>query len=1395
MPGSSGSNVDITQLSVEVSANASAAAKDIDQLTSALSRLSTSAKLTKVVNSLNKLGSALSAFQGSSIAVSKLTQLSMAMQNLAGVQKLTGLNSALTTLAKIPGVMSGLQSTNFESMAASTWSLSVALQNLSGISKNSGLTSIVNTLAKIPSVVAGLDSKTLEQLSAATWPLSIALQNLKAVANLGDAKSFSGLSSILNSLKKIPEVTKKLQEINMDDFGDQIKYVAEAMAPLATEMDKVGKGFSALPSNIQKAISAGQKFSTTAKDMSTGVTGLSGSMGGLISKIVSLYTINRIAEVLGSALSEFNSYVENVNLFRVSMGELADTATMAAQKMQDVLGVDASAAMRNMGVIQNLVTSFGLANDQAYVLSENLTQLGYDMSSFFNISTEDAFTKLQAAISGELEPIRRLGVDISEARLQQELYSRGIDASVSSLNQADKAMLRYVAIMEQTSNAQGDMARTLTSPANQIRVLQQQITLLARSIGSIMLPVLNALLPPILAVVQLLREAASAVAAFFGVQISFADSTGSISTDMGNISSGIEDVGDSAAGASKEMRELIGGFDELNRLPDPSSSGGASGAGGGGGGSILGGLDLPSYDMYGGLTEQVNAIANKIKSALKKIQTALKPFTPLLKGIAAALLAAFAVSGVVKFIDAIKTAATAGGVLGTLIDAVREGVLAFDVAFENGAGLLKAFSQGFAGFQAAIPTWMKVVTVVGTAVGAFVTAYDALYKFQQGSLSATQTITNLVAAFALFGTIAGVIAGPVGVAVTAVGLLAGALIGSSEAQRKLDQAVVDSYLYNNGGVKIEYVTAELDKLAGSYQTAANVALENKDAFDQNTQSIADSSTAIYDMANALMSGYGDVSEIVPQMQEQFSNLRESVTSDLELLQLTMLGTLSNTPKEILNNLQINVSTVSQNIAGTIQNALNLTEQQYDAAKEYLDLYSQTGDPVYLQNIMDTLEGMGGVTSEALQGAQSFFDELDQYATLDFTSISNGKEIIQGIGDQAAQTSQQLDEAWSEMKENILAAPNISDETKNQWIVMFGSIYGAMIDSVNQKSLDVMDAIEKSTANAYTEGVSAAQEETKPTLSDKMVAFTQWLLVDCFTSSYEDILDGVVRNRVATQTVNSLQGAIDDSRDTVLDAMDQFGFDYVKGFADSVEDNSKLAEDATWHLSDATIDAMHNGPLKFGSPSKRMYEFGTDFDQGFANGISENTGPATDAATQLANSVQSPFTDIINSAVTWGGDFVNSMANGITQAIPNLIDQVKGIANGISSYLHFSRPDVGPLRDYETWMPDFVAGMARGVTENSYLLQNAIAGMASEASMQFAVQSTLNRASSSPRSLSDSGDSGSAEIVAAIQQLIAVVESQDDTSLSVDGETLFSVIRKRGRREQMRTGRNPFVEGL
>ena len=135
-----------------------------------------------------------------------------------------------------------------------------------------------------------------------------------------------------------------------------------------------------------------------------------------------------------------------------------------------------------------LATGFGVASDKAALMSKNLTQLGYDLSAFFNISVEDAMQKLQSGIAGEIEPLRRLGYYLSQAKLEDIAMSLGINKSVSEMIQAEKSQLRYYAILTQVTKAQGDMARTLVAPANQLRILKAQATQAARALGNIFIP-------------------------------------------------------------------------------------------------------------------------------------------------------------------------------------------------------------------------------------------------------------------------------------------------------------------------------------------------------------------------------------------------------------------------------------------------------------------------------------------------------------------------------------------------------------------------------------------------------------------------------------------------------------------------------------------------------------------------------------------------------------------------------------------------------------------------------------------------------------------------------------------------------------------------------------------
>lgn len=359
---------------------------------------------------------------------------------------------------------------------------------------------------------------------------------------------------------------------------------------------------------------------------------LGGAFSNLLNKAKSLISIVAISQTLGKAIAKYSEYVEDINLFSVAMGDFADKGAELADRMQGLLGTDSGQAMKNMALFQNLTTSFGVAGDRAYILSSNLTQLGYDLASFHNLSIEESFQKLQAAISGELEPIRRLGVDISNARLQQELYNLGINKNINSLSQADKAQLRYIAIMKQTTNAQMDMGRTLNTPANQMRILKSQVEQLAKAIGAVLIPAVNAILPPMIAVVKVVQTVISAIARLFGAQVKWADFKNEATAATGGASAGLNNVANSAAKAAKNTRDLIGGFDELNVAQDNSSSGSGSGDAGTGG-SVLGGIDLSGYDMFGQLAE------SKVTEWVDRIKTAAQAVLPFIAGVGAAFLA------------------------------------------------------------------------------------------------------------------------------------------------------------------------------------------------------------------------------------------------------------------------------------------------------------------------------------------------------------------------------------------------------------------------------------------------------------------------------------------------------------------------------------------------------------------------------------------------------------------------------------------------------------------------------------------------------------------------------------------------------------------------------------
>ena len=377
----------------------------------------------------------------------------------------------------------------------------------------------------------------------------------------------------------------------------------------------------------------------------------------LAAKISAAYIgLKSITSVIAGWITASNSYIENLNLFNVSMGQYAEEARNYAEQVGEVMGINPGEWMRNQGVFMTITEGFGVASDRAYTMSKNLTQLTYDLASFFNISTSDAFQKLESGISGELEPLRRLGYDLSVARLQQEAYNLGIEKSVTAMTQAEKAELRYYAIMTQVTNAQGDMARTLEAPANQLRILQAQVEQATRALGNLFLPILKAILPYAIALAKAIRMVAEIIAGFFGVSIPEFD----MGTDaIGGVASGAGEAADGLGDASKKAKELknaLLGIDELNVISPPEdSSGGAGGAGGIGGGGGLG-FELPTYDFIAdAVNEQVDKIMAKIQPFLDWVRENIDEILAGVLAIGAAFLAWRIAKGVQDFLRWLST--------------------------------------------------------------------------------------------------------------------------------------------------------------------------------------------------------------------------------------------------------------------------------------------------------------------------------------------------------------------------------------------------------------------------------------------------------------------------------------------------------------------------------------------------------------------------------------------------------------------------------------------------------------------------------------------------------------------------------------------------------------------
>lgn len=594
------------------------------------------------------------------------------------------------------------------------------LKNVGDIKLSSSLGNQLKSIAEAGKVLNSMSFRGITELSQSLSVLSQASQGL------------GSFNTLIKSFEKLNTTVPKLRG-SIGPLGQEIQRLVKAINPLTQELERLAAAFNSIPTTARSASSAMDGVKTAAKNMEqyskkaedvTKVNNVaSKSFASLAAKVtIVVASFRKALNSIAKFVNESNSYVENLNLFTVSMGKYAEEAKRYAEYVGDKLGIDPSEWMRAQGTMNSIIKGFGVAGDKAAMMSQQLTQLSYDLSSLFNTDIETAMTKVQAGITGQLKPLREFGYDLSIARLQEEALALGIEKSVSEMNQAEKAQLRYVAIMKQVSWSHNDMARTINAPANQLRVLKAQLIQAGRAIGDIFIPALNAILPVAIAVVKVIRMIANALSSLMGFSLPEmnwdmlqTDGIGGLADDADDAASGLGN----AAKKAKELKNALLGIDELNVIEPPKddTSGGAGGIGGIGGSDLGINLDDYSYDFLDGLDERLNDIAERMREWLEidKIkdwasfwESRLGRILSLVCEIGAAFATWKIGTGIVNLINALSGLGGTSlfgsmGTLGLLLTFAIEmkRVVGFfkditenGATFDNVVGLIASFSSG-----------------------------------------------------------------------------------------------------------------------------------------------------------------------------------------------------------------------------------------------------------------------------------------------------------------------------------------------------------------------------------------------------------------------------------------------------------------------------------------------------------------------------------------------------------------------------------------------------------------------------------------------------------------------------------------------------------------------------
>lgn len=521
----------------------------LNSIGSVFDKLASSSKLsTKEVQALTaQLRAANQGLKGNSAEVSALVQKELKwQQTLDNVRnKTTQFRDSLDNLrGRISGVFDPLMS-KLNSLNAPFVKLQARLQSFRDKTTESfgKVSQLASTVASAFRRVSTAEGDSADATNRSTNAHS-RLRNI--------------LESIRNSFKKETAAVDKEKD-SLKTKNSTLSDSTKKHSSLRSILVALGRAFSSESNSVKT-------FNTNLKGLNSTSKLLKNALAGLISI--------PIAQWLTEAAKQSISYAENVNLFTVAMSDSLDVGTEFINQMAEIYGMDPSNLMRYAGNFYQLADAIDMPDAAAANLSLSLVKATNDISSLFNVPIEEVFQDLSSGMQGMSRAVRKYGMDIRTTTLQQTALSLGITESVENMSETNRQGLRFITMMRQASNASGDFARTIESPANQLKIFKEQMSQLGRAIGDLFIAPLATAIQYINGFVMALRM----VISFIGSILGLVSGITSSSTDsVDSVAESVDGIGTAAGGAAKKLKAMLAPFDELNVLSQPDTSGGGGG--------------------------------------------------------------------------------------------------------------------------------------------------------------------------------------------------------------------------------------------------------------------------------------------------------------------------------------------------------------------------------------------------------------------------------------------------------------------------------------------------------------------------------------------------------------------------------------------------------------------------------------------------------------------------------------------------------------------------------------------------------------------------------------------------------------------------------------------------